>query len=81
MSNNVTRPPDTPNPLFLNLGWSIVKYRYLWLLGILAITTLASWLLLTKLTINNNLEVFAPDSPEMDALDEYRAAFGRDDLF
>jgi len=51
------------------------------LTGIAAITVLAGWLLVTKLAINNSLEVFAPDSPEMDALDEYRAAFGRDDLF
>ena len=36
--------------------------------GVLAITALSGWLLVTKLKINNSLEVFAPDSPEMDAL-------------
>ncbi|MEC8023462.1 MAG: MMPL family transporter [Myxococcota bacterium] len=81
MNSRDSRPPDSPNPWFLRMGWSFVRHRLAYALLLAMITAGAMWLVINKLEINNSLEVFAPDSPEMDAIDEYRATFGRDDLF
>ena len=59
----------------------VVRFKWLVLLLILAITAGCLHLIQTRLIIDNSLESFAPSSEEMEALYEYRASFGRDDHF
>jgi len=75
-------PKEAVNPFFLALADVVLRFRWLMLLGTLAITVAAAWQVKTHLRIDNSVRAFVSSkSRSNQVLEELRADFGRDDLF
>jgi len=73
---------EQPHPRFVRLAeWVIAHQRFT--LGVsLLLSALSIWAILSSLSVDNSLDVFAPAEAEvMKSRERYRDLFGRDDLF
>lgn len=73
---------EPTSPRFVALAQWVLAHPRLTLSVTLTLTLLSGLLALTRLEVNNSLEVFAPKEAEvMQSRARYQARFGRDDLF
>ena len=73
---------EEPSRLFMGFSRWIISHQKLTVCFTLALTALAMWLAIHQLKINNSMEMFTPpDAPVLKTRNQYRALFGRDDLF
>ena len=70
------------SPFFRRLGESVLRWRWIWLLVIGAVTAGAIYSIKTQLMVDNSVEAFGSTKDNsMNVLEEFRDVFGRDELF
>ena len=70
------------NFYFRAIAQSILTHSTATLLMVCVCTLAAIWLIIDRVKVDNNLEVFAPvNSKVLKSRDQYQKMFGREDLF